>query len=29
MAQHVGVRLDAQIGRYGCPLDHAGEAGRR
>ena len=29
MAQHVGVRLDAQIGDSGCPLDHAGEAGRR
>jgi hypothetical protein len=29
MAQHVGVRLDAQIGRHGCPLDHAREAGRR
>ena len=28
MAEHVGVRLDAQIGRDGCPLDHAGEAGR-
>ena len=29
MAQHVGVRLDAQIGRYGYPLDHAGETGGR
>jgi hypothetical protein len=28
VAQHVSVRLDAQIGRDGCPLDHAGE-GRR
>jgi hypothetical protein len=26
MAQHVGVRLDAQIRDSGCPLDHAGEA---
>jgi hypothetical protein len=29
VAQHVGMRLDARIGRGGCPLDHAGEAGRR
>jgi hypothetical protein len=29
MAQHMGVRLDAQIGHDSCPLDHAGEAGRR
>jgi hypothetical protein len=29
MAQHVGVRLDAQVGRVGCTLDHAGEARRR
>jgi hypothetical protein len=29
MAQHVGMRLDAQIGRDGCPLDHVGEAGCR
>jgi hypothetical protein len=29
MAQHMGVRLDAQIGRVGCTLDHAGEARRR
>ena len=29
MAEHVGMRLDAQIGRDGCPLDQAGEAGRR
>ena len=28
MAEHVGVRLDAQIGRDGCPLDHAAKAGR-
>jgi hypothetical protein len=27
MAQHVGMRLDAEIGSDGCPLDHAGEAG--
>jgi hypothetical protein len=26
MAEHMGVRLDAQIGRDGCPLDHVGEA---
>jgi hypothetical protein len=29
MAQHVGMRLDAKIGRDGGPLDHAGEAGCR
>ena len=29
MAKHVGMRLDAQISRAGCPLDHSGEAGRR
>jgi hypothetical protein len=29
MAEHVGMRLDAQIGRDGCPLDHVGEAGSR
>ena len=29
MAQHVSVRLDAQIGRGGRPFDQAGEAGRR
>ena len=29
MAEHVGVRLDAEVGRDGCPPDHAGEAGRR
>jgi hypothetical protein len=28
MAQHVSVRLDAQIGRADCLLDRAGEAGR-
>jgi hypothetical protein len=28
MAEHVGMRLVAQISRSGCPLDHAGEAGR-
>jgi hypothetical protein len=25
----VGMRIDAQISRAGCPLDHAGEAGGR
>ena len=29
MAEHVGVRLDTQVGRGGCPLDQAGETGRR
>jgi hypothetical protein len=29
MAEHVGVRLDAEIGGNGCPLYHAGEAWRR
>ena len=29
VAEHVGMRLDAEIGRKGCPFDHAGEAGRR
>jgi hypothetical protein len=29
MAEHVGMCLDAQIGRNGCPLNHAGESGRR
>ena len=29
VAQHVGVRLDAQIGRNRRPLDHAREARRR
>ena len=28
-AEHVGMRIDAQISRAGCPLDHSGEAGRR
>jgi hypothetical protein len=27
MAQHVGMRLDAQIGHGGCPLDHAEKPG--
>ena len=26
MAQHVGVRLDAQISGNDCPLDHEGES---
>jgi len=25
MSWHVGVRLDTQIGRGGCPLDHPGK----
>jgi hypothetical protein len=29
VAQHVGMRLDAQIGRNGCSLNHAGERWRR
>ena len=29
LAQHVGMCLDADIGRDRRPLDHAGEAGRR
>ena len=29
MPQHVSVRLDAQIGHGGRPLDHAGKARRR
>jgi hypothetical protein len=29
MAEHVGMCLDAHIGRDGRPLDHAGEARRR
>jgi hypothetical protein len=29
MAQHVGMRLDAEVGSNGCPLDRAREARRR
>ena len=29
MPEHVGMCLDAQISRDGCPLNHSGEAGRR
>lgn len=29
MSQHMDVRLDAEIGRDGRPLDHAGKPGRR
>ena len=29
VAEHVGTRLDAEVGRDGRPLDHAGEARRR
>jgi hypothetical protein len=28
MPEHVGMRLDAELGRDGCALDHAGEAGQ-
>jgi hypothetical protein len=27
MTEHAGVRLDAQIGHVGCPLDQAGKPG--
>ena len=29
VAEHVGMRLDPEISRDGCPLNHAREAGRR
>jgi hypothetical protein len=28
MAQHVGMRLEAELGLSASPLDHAGEPGR-
>jgi hypothetical protein len=29
MSQHVGVRLERQLGHNACPFDHPGEAGGR